>query len=112
MHGSTEDRNPRIGRPREYDASRLRSQRDVIRDTLISSANSDAWVTLAELRELTRFSEASISAQMRHLRKLKNGGFVLHKRHRDLPCSAELEFDGRRKVIWEYRLAKAEGAHG
>lgn len=71
------------GRCGEYDARRLRSQREIIRDVMLSAAESDTWLTLGELRALTRYGEASISAQLRHLRKAENGGFDVGKRHRE-----------------------------
>jgi hypothetical protein len=44
----------------EYDARRLRSQREVIRDVMLAAADCDTWLTLSELRALTRYGEASI----------------------------------------------------
>jgi hypothetical protein len=70
-------------KPGEYDARRLRSQREIIRDVMISAADCETWLTLGELRALTRYGEASISAQLRHLRKTENGGYEVIKRHRD-----------------------------
>ncbi len=67
----------------EYDARRLRSQRDVIRDVMVSAADCDNWLTLGELRAVTRYGEASISAQLRHLRRRENGGYEIVKRHRE-----------------------------
>ena len=67
----------------EYDARRLRSQREVIRDVMLAAAQCDTWLTLGELRALTRYGEASISAQLRHLRKMENGGYEVVKRHRE-----------------------------
>ena len=58
-------------KPGEYDARRLRSQREVIRDVMLAAADCDTWLTLGELRALTRYGEASISAQLRHLRKTR-----------------------------------------
>jgi hypothetical protein len=69
--------------PGEYNARRLRSQRDLIRDVMLAAADCATWLTLAELRALTRFGEASISAQLRHLRKPDHGGYEVVKRHRD-----------------------------
>jgi len=63
----------------EYDARRLRSQREIIRDVMLAAADCDTWLTLGELRALTRYGEASISAQLRHLRKLENGGYDVSK---------------------------------
>src|SRR5579862_3184646 len=76
-------RNSVAHRTGEYDARRLRSQREIIRDVMLSAADCDTWLTLGELRTLTGYGEASISAQLRHLRKLENGGYEVVKRHRD-----------------------------
>ena len=78
-----------------YTGRRLRSQRDIVRDVLLAASGYDAWVTLEELRILTKFNAASISAQMRHLRKPEYGGFRINKRVR--------EHQGRAN-LWEYRI--------
>jgi len=89
----------------EYDARRLRSQREVIRDVMLAAAECDTWLTLGELRGLTRYGEASISAQLRHLRKLENGGYEVAKRHREGSGAANLRGDERGECVWEYRMA-------
>lgn len=61
-----------------------------------AAAMQSGWMTLRELSELTGYGEASISAQLRHLRKTKFGGYVVAKRRRGPARS-----DG----IWEYRIA-------
>jgi hypothetical protein len=92
-------------KPGEYDARRLRSQREVIRDVMLAGADCDTWLTLGELRALTRYGEASISAQLRHLRKLENGGYDVAKRHREGAVLAHPAADGRGECVWEYRVA-------
>lgn len=58
--------------------SRLQGQtRDVYRALL-----GGAWLTLGELAEKTGHPEASISAQLRHLRKPRFGGYTIEKEHR------------------------------
>ena len=52
------------------------------------------WLTLAEIHQITGDPEASISAQLRHLRKHRFGGHDVEKRRRN---------DGAQ---WEYRLNK------
>lgn len=91
----------------EYDARRLRSQREVIRDVMLAAAECDTWLTLGELRALTRFGEASISAQLRHLRKSENGGYDVGKQRRGDALGAGL--DGRGECVWEYRIVRAGG---
>ena len=90
----------------EYDARRLRSQREVIRDVMLSATDCDTWLTLGELRALTRYGEASISAQLRHLRKVENGGYEVVKRHRDGVAAAHPGTDGRGEFLWEYRVSR------
>jgi hypothetical protein len=94
---------PRKG---EYDARRLRSQREIIRDVMLSAASCETWLTLGELRALTRYGEASISAQLRHLRKAENGGYDVTKRHREGASSDRPGTDGRGECVWEYRIAR------
>jgi len=93
-------------RPGEYDARRLRSQREIIRDVMISAADCETWLTLGELRALTRYGEASISAQLRHLRKTENGGYDVVKRHREGVSPERPGTDGRGECVWEYRITR------
>ncbi len=81
---------------RERDARRLRTQLEVIRDVMLSAADCGAWLTLRELAGITRYGEASISAQLRHLRKPAFGSYVVEKRRRGNPGRA----------VWEYRLGE------
>ena len=77
---------------------RVRTQRDVVRDVMLSANECGAWLTLAELRAMTRYPETSISAQLRHLKKPQFGNYELEKQPRP---SAGLAGHG---VEWEYRL--------
>ena len=91
-----------MGRKRGARAVRgiLPTQRDVLRDVMLTAGKYGAWMTLRELARLTRYGETSISAQLRHLRKAKCGGYVLEKRVRKPEVvSSEEHF-----VVWEYRL--------
>jgi len=96
----------------EYDARRLRSQRDIIRDVMVSAADCDTWLTLGELRAITRYGEASISAQLRHLRKAENGGYEIVKRHREGATPMRPGADGRGEGVWEYRIERGGGSAG
>jgi hypothetical protein len=89
-----------------YDARRLRSQREIIRDVMLSAADCETWLTLGELRALTRYGEASISAQLRHLRKGENGGYEVVKRHREGASPERPGTDGRGECVWEYRMTR------
>jgi hypothetical protein len=90
----------------EYDARRLRSQREIIRDVMLSAADCESWLTLGELRALTRYGEASISAQLRHLRKTENGGYDVMRRHREGASPERPGTDGRGECVWEYRITR------
>ena len=96
----------------EYDARRLRSQREIIRDVMLAAADCGTWLTLGELRALTRYGEASISAQLRHLRKFENGGYEVAKRHRDGVTNARFGADGRGECMWEYRMERGNRGAG
>ena len=80
----------------------VRSQREVLRDVMMSAAECGSWLTLRELSLMTQFGEASISAQLRHLRKPRYGSFVIEKKVR----KDEVVRDEERGAIWEYRLRK------
>jgi hypothetical protein len=100
------------------DGDRVITQLEVVRDVLLSAAEcaesaairmmraglppeDGGWMTLRELGGLTGYGEASISAQIRHLRKEEFGGFIVAKRHRGL----------EKRGVWEYRiLGRAERA--
>jgi hypothetical protein len=68
---------------------------------LRQAAEYEQWMTLAELALATRFPPASISAQLRHLRKAEYGGWAVEKRRREWVTE---------ELVWEYRLA--EGGKG
>lgn len=89
----------------ECDA-RLRSQRDIIRDVMLAAADCATWLTLGELRALTHYGEASISAQLRHLRKSENGGYDVVKRHREGVTPERPGTDGRGECVWEYCICR------
>ena len=52
------------------------------------------WLTLGELAASTGDPESSVSAQLRHLRKARFGGFIVSRRHRGKRSSG----------LWEYQL--------
>jgi hypothetical protein len=58
------------------------TQLDATRDLMAEAATHGAWPTLGEIAEHTQFGEASISAQLRHLRKPKHGRYCVAKRIR------------------------------
>jgi hypothetical protein len=70
-----------------------------IRDLMLEAARN-VWLTLAEIAEPTEYGEASISAQLRHLRKARHGCYRVEKRRRQ---SGECEA-GRSTGLWEYQI--------
>jgi hypothetical protein len=80
-----------------------RRQRDVLCDVLLSARQCETWLTLDELAKLTHYPPASISAQLRHLRKARYGGFVVEKRPRVAGAVLRGEDFG---TVWEYQLRR------
>ena len=85
----------------EFDRERLTGQLRRVYLILFAAGAWGIWLTLGELQDETRTNErpkgdpeASISAQLRHLRKPRFGSHVIEKRRRG---HAE---DG----LWEYRM--------
>lgn len=79
---------------RERDHSRLTRQHERIRELM----RDGSWRTLVEIATATGDPAASISAQLRHLRKARFGGWTVEKRHRGEP----------RAGLYEYRLSAPE----
>ena len=82
-----------------------RRQRDVLSDVLLSATECEAWLTLDELTKLTQYPPASISAQLRHLRKPENGGYLVEKRPRFSQRALRGEDFG---TEWEYQMKRPE----
>ena len=78
-----------------------RRQRDVLCMVLLGAGHVDAWLTLDELAHLTHYPQASISAQLRHLRKPQFGGFEVRKRQR---ASGKILRGEDFGTVWEYQL--------
>ncbi len=76
----------------ELDNKRLTKQHIRIRDLMLDGK----WRTLAEISDTTKDPEASVSAQLRHLRKERFGSWVLEKRVRG----------DRTNGLFEYKLNK------
>jgi len=74
-----------------------RTQRETLLTVLRLAAGYEQWLTLEELAGKTKYPPASISAQLRHLRKAKYGAWVVEKRRREWVVE---------EVVWEYRLAE------
>src|SRR5271156_594236 len=90
----------------------LRKQREVIRDVMLSAGQCATWLTLDELAKLTHYPPASISAQLRHMRKPEYGAYEVRKRCRTLNQAMRAEGFG---AVWEYSVMPdrlATGPHG
>lgn len=72
-------------------------------DVMLSATQCDTWLTLEELAKLTQYPPASISAQLRHLRKLEFGGYEVEKRQR---LSGRVLHGEDFGTVWEYRLQR------
>lgn len=94
------DRPATAGRPTTVGRRR---QRDVLRDVMLSASQCDTWLTLDELTMLTHYPPASISAQLRHLRKPEFGGYEVEKRQR---VSGRILHGEDFGTVWEYRLRR------
>ena len=79
---------------RELDQPRLARQHERIRDLM----RDGAWRTLDEIASATGDPAASVSAQLRHLRKARFGGWTVEKRARS----------DRERGLYEYRLSDPE----
>ena len=80
-----------------------RRQRDVLCDVMLSARQCETWLTLDELAKLTHYPPASISAQLRHLRKPEYGGYAVEKRPREVGKVLRGEDFG---TVWEYQLKR------
>jgi hypothetical protein len=81
-----------------------RRQRDVLCDVMLSARQCETWLTLDELSKLTHYPPASISAQLRHLRKPEYGGYAVEKRPRAVGKVLRGEDFG---TVWEYQLKRS-----
>jgi hypothetical protein len=81
---------------REHDRPRLARQHERIRDLM----RDGQWRTLSEIAVVTGDPAASISAQLRHLRKARFGSWIVAKRSRS----------DRERGLYEYRLSLGDSA--
>jgi hypothetical protein len=81
----------------QIDGERLRTQLEVIADVMYQAFNRGQWLSLAEIEGMTGYPQASISAQLRHLKKSVGGNHTVDKRRRS-------QADGGRGGTWEYMV--------
>jgi transcriptional antiterminator len=63
----------------KIDGLRIKKQMQAIRDFML---NENKYITLQEIETALGYPQASISAQLRHLRKSRFGGYLVEKRRR------------------------------
>ena len=67
----------------------------------------DRTTSRDELAHMTSYPPASISAQLRHLRKEQHGGYRIEKRCRSaFKFMAGVDQRGTNGPVWEYRLSR------
>lgn len=79
----------------ERDDARLTAQHDAIRELMADAK----WRTLSQIAAHCKAPEASVSAQLRHLRKDRFGGHLVTKRHLG-------------RGLYEYQLVLTVAAEG
>ena len=62
----------------QKDGKRVADQMARIRNLMVDAT----WRTLSEIESLLGYPQASVSAQLRHLRKERFGGYTVNKRRR------------------------------
>jgi len=82
---------------RAADHKRLSKQHERIRDLMLDGE----WRTIQEICDITGDPHSSVSAQLRHLRKLRFGAWIVEKRHRG----------PRSNGLWEYQLLAPTPEH-
>lgn len=85
---------------------RSNTQLDAIRRLMLQVSRVGIWLTLGEIAEATEIGEASASAQLRHLRKVRHGRYRVEKRYRR-PTAANGLRDRPNQAApatWEYRV--------
>jgi len=76
------------------------TQLAAILELMLRASKRGQWLTLDEIAGTTEFGEASVSAQLRHLRKARHGRYRVEKRRRS---NGETE-NGREIGLWEYQV--------
>jgi Fic family protein len=71
----------------KLDGERINKQQARIRNFMLNAG----WKTLGEIEGVLNYPQASISAQLRHLRKRRFGSFIVDKQ--------------RRGAAWEYKVS-------
>lgn len=88
------------------DGARILKQIEVIRDVMLSAAECGRWLTLDEIHNLTRYPQASISADLRHCRKKRFGSYVVSKRRRNAGGTWEYQISRPQVIVPEVTAAR------
>jgi len=72
----------------EFDFKRLTSQLNRVKVLMVSGL----WFTLGEIARHTGDPESSVSARLRDLRKPRNGGWKINRRHRGDRHDGHIEY--------------------
>lgn len=78
----------------QVDREKLVTQLDRIKEFMLLSG----WKSLREIADLLKYSESSVSAQLRHLRKPRFGSYVVSRRRRG----------DRKSGLFEYKVREQE----
>ena len=65
------------------DSDRIKRQHAMIRSFMLNASSRGIWKSLGEIEEALKYPQASISAQLRHLRKKRFGSYRVLKKRRD-----------------------------
>ena len=85
---------------KKIDGKRINNQMEKIKQYMLGC---EGWKTLFEIEQSTGYSQASISAQLRHLRKKKFGEYNVSKKRR--------EYNGEEKGTWEYSVREKHSVY-
>ena len=83
----------------DYEAENDRARLTGQIKTIYEYMSSGRWKTLREIEDALNYPQASISAQLRHLRKPRFGGHTIEKQRRG----------DRKQGLFEYRLVISVG---
>ena len=97
------------GYDRKLDGKRLDDQLHDILAVMLHAHETNSWLTLREIWQLTKHGESSISAQLRNLRKAPYR-YIVEKRRRGEPGRGVWEYfvstpqmDDRQPTLFEVR---------
>jgi hypothetical protein len=84
----------------KFDEARVMNQMERVRRFMLEASSAGQWLTLEEIGRATSDPVASVSAQLRHLRKAAFGSYTVLKRSRG----------DRLRGLFEYYVVRSEAA--